>query len=150
MSRRVLAGAALAAAAAAVVRNRGGATGYRDSLFWRLFDRVCARIDHERGWDKVSPPLGLADADRRAQRAAPAQPLRHERRARGRREPVPPFEARLLTARSADGTYNDLSDPAMGSGRARASAATSRSSAPSRSPSRRCRSRARASSAASC
>ena len=27
---------------------------------------------------------------------------------------VPPFEARLLTARSADGTYNDLADPAMG------------------------------------
>ena len=31
------------------------------------------------------------------------------------RPPVAPFEARYLTARTADGTYNDLDHPTMGS-----------------------------------
>ena len=114
MSRRVLLGASLAASVAAVAANRRGGTGYRNSLLWRVFDRICARIDHERGWDKVSLPLalivliGVRNELRRHNlydtNVVPAVDVK----------PVEPFEARLLTERSPDGTYNDLGDPAMG------------------------------------
>jgi len=114
LSRRLLFGASLVGVVAAVVGNRRGATGYRNSLLWRVYDGICTRIDHERGWDKVSTPLGLAvmigvrNELRRHNlhdtNVAPAVDVK----------PVPPFEARLVTSRSPDGTYNDLSDPAMG------------------------------------
>ena len=114
MSRRLLFGVSFIGLVAAVVGHRRRAPGYRNSLLWRIYDGISTRIDHERGWDKVSTPLGLGvligvrNELRRHNlhdtNAAPAVDV----------NPVPPFEARLLTSRSADGTYNDLSDPAMG------------------------------------
>ena len=114
LSRRLLVGVAFLGAVATVVGNRRSAPGYRNSLLWRIYDGICRA---HRPRPRVGQGLDATRArraDRRAERAAPAQPPRHERRARGRRAPVPPFEAHLLTSRSPDGTYNDLSDPAMG------------------------------------
>jgi hypothetical protein len=119
LSRRLLAGASLVALLAAAVGRRSGTTGYRSSLLWRIYDTISARIDHQRGWDKVSTPLGLGVLIG----------VRNELRRHNLHDtnvvptvdakPLPPFEARLLTSRSPDGTYNDLSDPAMGSAGAR-------------------------------
>jgi hypothetical protein len=120
MSRRLLLGASLAASVAAVVANRRSrGPGYRNSLFWRVYDRICARIDRDPGWDKVSLPLGLATLIG----------VRNELRRHNLHDtnvaptvdakPVPPFAAWRLTSRSPDGTYNDLGDPAMGRAGAR-------------------------------
>ncbi len=120
MSRRLLVGGALAAIGVAIARKRigengrGGQSGYRDSLPWRIFDAVAARLDRQRGWDKLSTPLGLAvligvrnELRRHNLYDTNGAPTVDE-------SPVPPFEARLLTSRSADGSHNDLGDPAMG------------------------------------
>jgi hypothetical protein len=126
MSKRLLVGASLAAIVAAVVKARRdpshgpsrppnrGQSGYRNSLYWRTVDKICTRIDHKRGWDKVSTPLGLGvligvrnvlrKQNLHDTNVAPSVGV----------TPVPPFEARFLTSRSPDGSYNDLSDPAMG------------------------------------
>ncbi|MET0939008.1 MAG: peroxidase family protein [Gaiellaceae bacterium] len=81
---------------------------------WRIFDALAAHLDRTRGWDKLSTPLGLAVLIG----------VRNKLRQRNLYDtnsaptvdatPVPPLEARFLTARSADGSHNDLADPAMG------------------------------------
>ena len=88
--------------------------GYRTSLFWRVYDRLSAWADRKWGWDRLPRWLGLLDLVglRNVLRrenlhdtyAAPAVDV----------APVPPFEERFVTERSADGSYNDLDDPAMG------------------------------------
>jgi hypothetical protein len=119
LNRRVLVGAAFAAVATALARNRRGESGYRSSLLWRIYDGISSRVDHKRGWDKLSTPLGLAvligvrnELRRHNLHDTNAAPTVGA-------DQVPPFEARLLTSRSADGSYNDLSDPAMGRAGAR-------------------------------
>ena len=107
----------LAAAAVAAVRKmrpRQPAPLYRNSLFWRVYNWKSAKLDRTIGWDKLSTPLGLAVL----------VGIRNVLRQRNLHDanlaptagdaPLPPFEPRLLTMRSADGTYNDLGDPKMG------------------------------------
>ena len=112
------------------VKTGGGRTGYRNSSFWRTFDSIAQYVDHRKGWHKLGlvPGLltlvGVRNILRKknlfdtARRRRP--PSRRSRRG----------TERFKTERTPDGTYNDLSDPAMGMRRARASAATSRSIAP--------------------
>jgi hypothetical protein len=109
-----LAGVLIVAAAVTLARKGRADGGYRTSLPWRLYDGVSSWLDRTRGWDRLSTPLGLAAL----------VGIRNVLRRHNLHDtndaptvdapPVPPFEARLLTSRSADGTYNDLSDPAMG------------------------------------
>jgi hypothetical protein len=109
----VLVGAAIVAVKAILAQRESG-SGYRSSLPWRIFNGVSSNLDRTRGWDKLSTPLGLAVL----------VGIRNVLRQRNLHDtndaptvdapPVPPFETRLLTSRSADGTHNDLSDPAMG------------------------------------
>jgi Animal haem peroxidase len=110
----VLAGALLAAGAATLAKKRGGGEGYRTSLPWRIYNGASSFLDRNRGWDELPTPLGLAalvgvrnvlrQRNLHDTNAAPTVDAR----------PVPPFEARFQTSRSADGSHNDLADPAMG------------------------------------
>jgi hypothetical protein len=79
-----------------------------------LFDKATEELDHRVGWDHLPPALGLAvlTGIRNTLRrnnlhdagTAPSLPL-----------PVPiPDGDRYLTARTPDGTFNDLSNPRMG------------------------------------
>jgi hypothetical protein len=84
------------------------------SLFWSLYQDLAHRIDESVGWDKLPPPLGLAVL----------VGLRRTLRERNLYDtnalpssaatPVPPFDARYLTTRTIDGSYNDLDQPEMG------------------------------------
>ena len=78
-----------------------------------LLTGVAERLDRRFGWDKLPLPLGAADPDRPAQPPARAEPLRH--RPRPARPARCPDHPRYLTARTLDGTFNDLDDPLMGS-----------------------------------
>ena len=103
-------------------------------------------LDRRVGWDKLPLPAGLLTLVGLRQR------LREENlhdTGRGALD-VPPIDDHdgYLTARTLDGTFNDLNDPLMGSLGA-ASAATCRSRSPTGSRPTRCSTRARASSAAS-
>jgi len=87
---------------------------YNDTPFWRTFDRVALAIDRRRPWHRLPTPLGtlvligVRDVLRKrnlydtSDQPAAGQPV------------VPPFSPELRTARSADGTHNDLDQPAMG------------------------------------
>jgi hypothetical protein len=97
-----------------LARRGGGESGYRESLPWRIYNGACTRLDRTRGWHTLSTPLGLAVIvglrnvlRQRNLHDTEGAPTVNER-------PVPPFEARLLTSRSADGSHNDLAAPAMG------------------------------------
>ena len=78
-----------------------------------IFDTGAQLVDHKIGWDKLPPPLGLATLAgiRNTLRkenlhdtaAAPSFPL-----------PDLPMDERYRTARTPDGTFNDLSNPRMG------------------------------------
>jgi Animal haem peroxidase len=89
-------------------------TEYRDTPFWRLFDRVSETLDRQRGWHQLPTPLGLVvlvgirnilrrrnlyDTDQLPSVNVP---------------PVPAWRPEYRTQRTADGTYNDLDRPAMG------------------------------------
>ncbi|MGG7569520.1 peroxidase family protein [Streptomyces sirii] len=84
------------------------------SPFVRFYDRLALTADHRRGWQNLPPPLGLAtllglrNILRRNNlydtSAYPAVGL----------TPLGALEARHLTERTSDGTYNDLDDPRMG------------------------------------
>ena len=113
----------------------GGASGYHQSFFWRVYDGLAQALDHRLGWDRLPTPLGILvligtrdvlrkrnlydTAGQPAVDVAPVAPLTDEAR----------------RFRTEDGTHNDLAQPAMGMG-AHASAATCRSRTPSHSPSR--------------
>src|SRR5829696_3764285 len=88
--------------------------GYRTTPLWRIFDRVAQVIDHRRGWHRLpkGPGLGVLVGVRNILRQ---RNLYDTRTAPAAGEaPVPPFDPRFLVERTADGTYNDLGDPAMG------------------------------------
>ncbi|HEX8071139.1 MAG TPA: peroxidase family protein [Pyrinomonadaceae bacterium] len=78
------------------------------------FNNAMEQVDHSVGWDKLPPALGLLVLvgirnTLRAKNlydtaAAPSVPLPE----------VVPQDQHHLTARTADGTYNDLSQPRMG------------------------------------
>src|SRR5215470_9459496 len=79
----------------------------------RIFDDGAQLVDHRIGWDKLPPPVGLATL------AGIRNTLRRENLYDTSAAPSLPAESpvaneRHLTARSLDGTYNDLSNPSMG------------------------------------
>jgi len=93
--------------------NRESA-GYRNTPFWRAFDRVAEVLDRRRGWHRLPTPLGLAVLIG----------LRNILRKRNLYDtdqlpstgvaPVGPWRPQYRTQRTHDGTYNDLDHPAMG------------------------------------
>jgi hypothetical protein len=87
---------------------------YRNSLPWRIYNGISSKLDRKRGWDKLSTPFGLGVLV--GVRNVLRQQNLHDTGIAPTTgaQPLPPFEPRLLTSRSPDGTYNDLSDPAMG------------------------------------
>jgi len=102
--------------AAIQARRRATTPGgsYRSSLFWRVFDTAARLVDNRVGWDKLPRPLGLAVL------VGVRNSLRRENLYDTSDQPTvnaPPVsspDARDRTARTPDGTYNDLGDPAMG------------------------------------
>jgi Animal haem peroxidase len=97
-----------------------GATGqpqpssYRQAPFWRIYDQLAEALDHAVGWDKVPLPLGLLML------IGLRNILRQQNLYDTTYEPavnqpvIKPMQTRDLTNRTADGMYNDLSNPAMG------------------------------------
>ena len=88
--------------------------GYRNTLWWRLYDGAAQAADRAIGWDKLPKVFGLLvliglrnilrqrnlyDTSNLPSAVAPK---------------VPPPAAETLTARTPDGSYNDLGSPAMG------------------------------------
>src|SRR5262245_40231879 len=109
-------GMALLASAAAVaaLRQASRTQGYRQSLPWKLFDDAMQALDLKFGWHRVPLPVALAML------IGIRNILRQRNLYDTTQEPaidVPPIEppsARYLTARSPDGSYNDLAYPRMG------------------------------------
>ena len=111
--RRLMTLAAMIAAVIAL-RYRRTPPGYRQSLFWRTYEALAQWLDHAAGWHGLPTPLGLAvvvgiRTTLRKQNlfdtgAAPSTDP----------PPLPPPDARYLTSRTVDGSYNDLDHPAMG------------------------------------
>lgn len=89
------------------------------SSFSRLYSRITEAIDKSVGWEKLPLPLGLLELIglRFRLRAKNLYDTYHKRL----RVPRGASEKgeRYLTARTADGSYNDLDDPKMGSARSR-------------------------------
>lgn len=89
----------------------------RLSLWERLLVKVTQALDWRYGWHRLSVPAGLLElVGMRTQLRTenlydtsppPASPV------------PPPPDPQLLTTRAADGSYNDLTNPAMGSARRR-------------------------------
>lgn len=104
--------APLAAIRASRPATRGG--DYRSSLFWKLYDGGTQLVDRRVGWDKLPTPLGLAVlvGVRNVLRRENLYDTSHE--AAVDPPPVPAPDPRYRTARTPDGSYNDLDDPAMG------------------------------------
>ena len=92
---------------------------YQKSWLKWAFNRVAEELDHRIGWDKLPKPLGLLVLTG----------LRDTLRARNLYDtnvaptrdlpPMEPFSSAVRTARTPDGTYNDLSEPRMGMAGAR-------------------------------
>ncbi|MGK5169475.1 peroxidase family protein [Geodermatophilus sp. CPCC 205761] len=95
-------------------RSTSASGGYHASLPWTVIRAAATALDRRRGWDRLPLPLalavltGLRDALRRHNLIdtgvlptadAPV---------------VPPFSPGVLTARTLDGTYNDLAVPSAG------------------------------------
>jgi hypothetical protein len=87
---------------------------YRNSIPWRIYNGIASKLDRKRGWDSLSRPLGLGVLV--GVRNVLRQQNLHDTGVAPtvNEAPVPPFEPRLLTTRSPDGTHNDLERPAMG------------------------------------
>ena len=89
-------------------------SGYRNGLGWRLFNGISQALDRRVGWHKLPTPLGLLSL------IGVRNILRqHNLYDTGQlpstgEAPLPAWEPAFLTARTPDGTYNDLEQPAMG------------------------------------
>jgi hypothetical protein len=87
----------------------------RQSLFSRLYSSVTEAVDHRFGWDHLPKPLAMLTLIGIRDRLR-AENLYDTGRGAGDRPAVlDGDDSRHLTARTLDGTYNDLNDPLMGS-----------------------------------
>jgi hypothetical protein len=88
--------------------------GYRQTPFWRIYDWAAETLDRTDGWDQVPTPLGLLIL------IGLRNILRQQNLHDTTYEPainqptIEPPQAYFLTARTPDGTYNDLDNPSMG------------------------------------
>lgn len=84
--------------------------------FADAYNELIEALDRKFGWDKLPLPLALATIAG-LRNTLRALNLYDTRRLPGTESPPPPppSDASHLTARSPDGTYNDLDDPVMGS-----------------------------------
>src|SRR6266566_2863400 len=94
-------------------------SSYRQTPFWRIYDWAAETLDHSVGWDKVPTPLGLVILIglRDILRKKNLYDTTHEPAIN--QPAIEPMQPRYLTARTADGTHNDLKNPAMGMARSR-------------------------------
>ena len=113
-----------------------------------LYNRAAERLDRRFGWDKLPLPLAMLDADRAAQHACARRTSTTPAAGRSTAR-TSPAHPRYLTARTLDGTFNDLDDPLMGSLGSRFGRNVPLESTV-REPEDACSSRTRARSAASC
>lgn len=88
--------------------------GYHDTAFWNVYDKIATAVDQRWGWDRLPVPLGIlvliGNRDllrRRNLFDTTGQPAANT-------PPIEPYDGKVLTRRTADGTYNDLENPAMG------------------------------------
>jgi heme peroxidase len=94
-------------------------SGYRPSLFVRAYDALAEKVDRRFGWDRLPVPLGLAVL------GGLRNKLRRENLYDTSALPTvnPPVPEgggpARTTARSSDGSYNDLDHPLMGMAGAR-------------------------------
>ena len=103
----------LGAGAIAAVRGRRRRGGLR-SLFARLLQVAAYAADRSIGWHRLPWPLGLPLLVQLRHRLRSAN--LHHPTAPALPQPPPTATGTLhLTARTADGTFNDLANPAMGS-----------------------------------
>ena len=95
-------------------RKDAAPKGYHDTLFWDVYDRLATVVDHRWGWDKLPTPLGVLVL------IGTRDVLRRKNLFDTSGQPavdtpaIDPYDGRVLSARTADGTYNDLEQPAMG------------------------------------
>ncbi len=88
--------------------------GYRNTPFWRVYDAVSEKLDRRFGWDRLPTPLGLAVLIGVRNVLRKQNLYDTEGLPSTGTPPVPPFNPAYRTQRTPDGTYNDLSSPAMG------------------------------------
>src|SRR4051812_13762684 len=92
----------------------GGSARYRSGVGWRIFTAISQALDQRFGWDKLPLPISLPTLvgvrtilRQKNLYDTTSLPAVDER-------PLPPWSPTYLTARSPDGTYNDLENPKMG------------------------------------
>src|SRR5215213_7801128 len=83
------------------------------SLFSRVFADVTELLDQRFRWHKLPVPLGLLTLVGLRMRLRESN--LHDTSSTPASKPLPAKGDRHLTTRTADGTYNDLEGPAMGS-----------------------------------
>ena len=92
----------------------GTQQGYRNTVWWRLYDEAAQAADRMFGWDKLPKVVGLLVLiglrnilRQRNLYDTSSLPL-------GVTPKLPAAGAETLTTRTPDGAYNDLANPAMG------------------------------------
>ena len=84
------------------------------SWFSRLYSSATEALDHRFGWDKMPKPIAMLTLIGIRNRLR-AENLYDSGRGPDDRPPADGDGSRHLTARTLDGTFNDLEDPLMGS-----------------------------------
>jgi Animal haem peroxidase len=89
-------------------------SGYRKTIFWRIYDQFAEMLDHAIGWDKAPLPLGLLMLIglRNTLRQQNLYDTTHEPAIN--QPAIESMQTGYLTSRTSDGTYNDLSNLTMG------------------------------------
>jgi hypothetical protein len=89
-------------------------SGYRRTRPWRAFNATAQWLDHRVGWHRLPTPVGMAALV--GLRNILRQQNLHDTTSQPavNQPPLPPFETRMLGARTPDGAYNDLDQPRMG------------------------------------
>jgi hypothetical protein len=95
--------------------NATEGAGMPQSVLSRFYSAVTEVIDHRVGWDKLPTPLGLLAFVGIRDRLRARNLFDTGRGSRERPPADDPLHRRHRTARTLDGTYNDLADPLMGS-----------------------------------
>ncbi|NKQ51307.1 heme peroxidase [Amycolatopsis sp. K13G38] len=97
-----------------MVNSEPRSRGYRDTPPWRLFTALTEIVDRLVGWDRLPVPLGVLELI--GVRTKLRQDNLHDTShlPAVNTPPVPDYSPEFLVNRTADGSYNDLREPAMG------------------------------------